>query len=110
MTPTEWQRTNGYFPNVEAPEALLIVNDAKAQSAAEDGSDETELPWSSEEELIICRPELRDNVANGHDRMSSLSPLVLAFPLLFYMVFMLLRFVRAAKLSVDSSNADIHFL
>merc|ERR1719356_1059161 len=110
MTPMEWKLTNGYYPRVKSDEALVIVNDANAQSAAGDRSDETELPWSSEEELVICRPELRDNAANGNIRIISVGRLGLLFPPLFCMVFMLMRFVRRAKPSLDSSNADIHYL
>lgn len=106
MKPWDWRQIHGVMPKMSATEALLIINDANAHNAAKDSDDQTELPWSSEEELVTCRPEVRDNIANGSIHTISVSFPALVFLPLFCLVAIFLRFVRKIKLGKDSCTAE----
>jgi len=55
MTPTEYAKTTGEKPAIKAHEASRIIADMEQQGISTDDADR-EMPWSSEEELFVCRP------------------------------------------------------
>jgi len=59
LTPSEFMRSGGSLTITPEQHASLL-DDARAESIALDVGKERALPWSTEEELFVCRPDLTE--------------------------------------------------
>jgi hypothetical protein len=112
MTPLEYKQETGEKASIAAAQASQIIKDRSEPSLTNEDMNR-DLPWSSEEELFVCKPGLREgsegSIAQKSDLFSSGTKSALALPAVFCLLVTLLQLFpkgRAGKkaLAMDEKH------
>merc|ERR1719145_50803 len=104
LTPSEFMRSGGSLTITPEQHATLL-DDAKKDSMTSDGGDERALPWSTEEELFVCRPGLTEKRFEDDAGNAFVGKALLM--LIFSGVLVFARFRSKGKGGWMSASADV---